>query len=172
MGTFLDFLVMKLKGVGGEELLENVFEGENGVSNGAWFSLEILQEFQVHSNSLEREDIFDLEGLIQGGEYHLHQSKELTRYRDDSSFRLGQTLGLDSSTLHETSFLQHCQKCAKYVVQKRGFHPRRNLSAAEPFDVVAIDVATMKTIHSETECKYSCTCRCCNKIDCIGTHGE
>jgi hypothetical protein len=56
--------VVDLECVGGKELLENVFEGENCVSNGTWLSLEILQESQIHSNSLEREEIFDLEGLL------------------------------------------------------------------------------------------------------------
>jgi hypothetical protein len=75
-------------------VFENVFEGENGVSNGTWFSLEILQESQVHSNLLEREEILDCKRTREWKD-GLHQSKELTRYRDDSSFRLGQALGLD-----------------------------------------------------------------------------
>ena len=94
---------MKLKGVGGKELLENVFEGENGVSNGTWFSLEILQELEIHSNPFERKEILDYKRTREWKD-GFHQSKELTRYRDDSSFCLGQALGLDLSTLHETSF--------------------------------------------------------------------
>ena len=98
---FLNLSLMGLEGGGGEKFFENVFESENRVSNGTWFSIQIFQEFQIHFDLFEGEDLFYLEVFIRYEENCFHQSKELSSDGEDSSVGLGQTLGFHLSTLHE-----------------------------------------------------------------------